>query len=82
MINTSRGAVVCEDDLYFALKQKFIAGAASDVFENEPLAENSGLWERKNVVITPHNSFVSSKNNARLFNLAYGNIKTLMKGLV
>lgn len=82
LVNISRGAVVNEKDLVKALESGILSGAVLDVFENEPLAENSRLWERKNVVITPHNSFVSSKNNARLFNLAYGNIKTLMKGLV
>lgn len=82
LVNISRGAVVTEKDLVKALESKILSGAVLDVFENEPLAENSALWDMKNVIITPHNSFVSKKNNARLFNLAYGNIKTLMKGLV
>lgn len=82
LVNISRGAVVNEKDLVKTLESGKISGAVLDVFENEPLAENSVLWEKKNVIITPHNSFVSSKNNARLFNLAYGNLKTSMKGLV
>lgn len=82
LVNISRGAVVNEKDLINALESEKISGAVLDVFENEPLAENSELWDMENVVITPHNSFVSSKNNTRLFNLAYDNLKTSMKGLV
>lgn len=54
LINTSRGAVVCEDDLYFALKQKFIAGAASDVFENEPISPDHPLLTLPNFIATCH----------------------------
>ena len=82
LVNISRGAVVNEKDLINALESGILSGAVLDVFENEPLAENSELWDMENVVITPHNSFVSSKNNTRLFNLAYDNLKTSMKGLV
>lgn len=82
LVNISRGAVVNEKDLVKALESGILSGAVLDVFENEPLAENSKLWDMENVVITPHNSFVSSKNNTRLFNLAYDNLKTSMKGLV
>lgn len=82
LVNISRGAVVNENDLIKALESGKPAGAVLDVFENEPLDESSKLWDMKNVIITPHNSFVSSRNNARLFNLAYNNLKTSMKGLV
>ena len=82
LVNISRGAVVNEKDLVKALESGILSGVVLDVFENEPLAENSELWDMENVVITPHNSFVSSKNNTRLFNLAYDNLKTSMKGLV
>lgn len=82
LVNISRGAVVNEKGLVKALESGILSGAVLDVFENEPLAENSKLWDMENVVITPHNSFVSSKNNTRLFSLAYDNLKTSMKGLV
>lgn len=52
--NISRGAVVQEADLITALQQGLIAGAGLDVFETEPLPEDSPLWERENVIITPH----------------------------
>lgn len=82
LVNISRGAVVNENDLINALESRKLSGAVLDVFENEPLDESSRLWDIKNVIITPHNSFVSSKNNARLFSLAYDNLKNSMKGLV
>lgn len=82
LVNVSRGAVVNENDLINALENGKLSGAVLDVFENEPLDENSALWDMKNVITTPHNSFVSKKNNARLFSLAYDNLKFSMKGLV
>lgn len=82
LVNISRGAVVNENDLINALESRKLSGAVLDVFENEPLDESSRLWDMNNVIITPHNSFVSSKNNARLFSLAYDNLKNSMKGLV
>jgi phosphoglycerate dehydrogenase-like enzyme len=53
LINTSRGAVVNEADLYQALKEKRLAGAGLDVFEQEPPG-NSPLFQLDNVVFTPH----------------------------
>jgi phosphoglycerate dehydrogenase-like enzyme len=53
-INTSRGKVVDEDALIQALRERQIAGAALDVFQKEPLPEDSPLWEMENVILTPH----------------------------
>jgi phosphoglycerate dehydrogenase-like enzyme len=54
LINVSRGKIVQEDKLIEALKQRLIAGAGLDTFENEPLPESSELWGLINVIITPH----------------------------
>lgn len=54
LINTSRGALVNEDDLCDALRSGRIAGAALDVFEPEPLREDSPLFGLENAIITPH----------------------------
>ena len=52
-INAARGPVMCEADLVTALKEKWIRGAASDVFEFEPDVSRE-LADMENVVITPH----------------------------
>lgn len=54
IINIGRGKIIKEEELIRALKEKMIAGAGLDVFEEEPLHSNSELWKMKNVVITPH----------------------------
>jgi len=54
LINVGRGALVDEGALAKALQEKHIAGAALDVFEEEPLPPDSPLWELENLLITPH----------------------------
>jgi phosphoglycerate dehydrogenase-like enzyme len=80
LVNIARGAVVNEEDLINALKNDKLGGAVLDVFNTEPLNEESELWDFQNVIITPHNSFVSPKNNERLYNVVYNNLKEFMKG--
>lgn len=75
LVNIARGAIVKEDDLINALQSGGLGGAVLDVFEEEPLSESSPLWDMENVLVTPHNSFVSPKNNERLFQLIYNNLK-------
>ena len=53
IINVARGPVINEDDLYAALAQKKIAGAALDVFAKEP-PENRGFEKLENCIVTPH----------------------------
>ncbi len=53
-INIGRGPVVDQKSLIKALEEKEISFAALDVFENEPLEEESPLWNMDNVIITPH----------------------------
>lgn len=54
LINISRGSVLDELALSKALRQGWIAGAVLDVFEKEPLPQESSLWGMDNVIITPH----------------------------
>lgn len=74
LLNISRGAVVDEKALIEAL-QTNLGGAALDVFEEEPLKEDSPLWNMENVIVTPHNSFVGSGNEERLNTLILKNVK-------
>lgn len=54
LINTSRGAVIQESELALALDEGILKGAALDVFEKEPIAKESRLLGRPNVLLTPH----------------------------
>ena len=52
IINTSRGSIINENDLYYALKNNIIHSAALDVFKDEPYKGN--LLDLDNVIMTPH----------------------------
>jgi Phosphoglycerate dehydrogenase and related dehydrogenases len=78
-INIARGAIVDEKALINNLENGKVAGAALDVFEEEPLPESSPLWNMDNVIITPHNSWISELRNERRFNLIYENMKRYIK---
>ena len=54
LINVARGEVVIEKDLVAALESGHLCGAGLDVTEIEPLPADSPLWERDDVIITPH----------------------------
>jgi D-3-phosphoglycerate dehydrogenase len=66
LINTSRGGVIDQNALVCALEEKWIAGAALDVFEDEPLASDSPLVEMENVILTPHTAWVSDGARRRI----------------
>jgi len=73
LVNVARGGIIDEAEIIKALNGGKFLGVALDVFEEEPLGE-SPLWGFKNVIITPHNSFVSDKVNERLFELMVENL--------
>jgi phosphoglycerate dehydrogenase-like enzyme len=66
LVNVARGEVVVEQDLIDALRNKALAGAYLDVFEHEPLAGQSPLWDLENVIVTPHSAGHSDGNEARV----------------
>lgn len=65
IVNISRGKVIDTGALTDALASRDLY-AVLDVFEDEPLPAESPLWDMKNVIITPHNSFVGDGNAERL----------------
>jgi glyoxylate reductase len=78
VINTSRGPVIDEAALVAALENKKIAGAALDVFENEPFL-HPGL-KRSNVVLTPHIASASLETRTKMAVMAANNIVAMFKG--
>lgn len=77
IVNISRGATIDEDAMTYALQSGKLKGASLDVFEKEPLSEDSPLWEMENVYIYPHISFSSEDNEEREFKSALNNLKAL-----
>lgn len=75
LVNIARGALVDEAALISVLTERDDLCAALDVFETEPLPMGSSLWKMKNVMVSPHNSFVGNGNNGRMFNVMYKNLK-------
>jgi len=61
VVNVGRGSLLDEGALGAALEQGLLRGAVLDVFEKEPLAASSGLWQLRNVLVTPHVSGVSPR---------------------
>lgn len=78
LINTSRGPVVDEAALVHALESKKIAGAALDVFENEPFV-HPGL-KRPNVVLAPHLGSASVETRTKMACIAAENVIALFRG--
>ncbi|WP_019415167.1 phosphoglycerate dehydrogenase [Paenisporosarcina sp. TG20] len=78
LINISRGALVNEEDLFYALKNNMIQGAALDVFEMEPTMSN--LPQLENVVATPHIGGATFESISRIGNISVSNIKKLING--
>jgi phosphoglycerate dehydrogenase-like enzyme len=80
LINISRGNVIKESALIEALNIGSLRGAALDVFEAEPLPVDSPLWGLDNIIITPHNSWISEMRNERRYNIIYNNLKRYING--
>ncbi len=78
LINTSRGPVIDEAALVHALESKKIAGAALDVYENEPFI-HSGL-KRPNVVLAPHIASASVATRTKMAVMAAENVVAMFKG--
>lgn len=73
LVNIARGTIVDTEALIENIDR--LGGAVLDVFEEEPLDENSLLWDMTNVIATPHNSFVGDGNAKRLSELILKSIE-------
>ena len=74
LVNTSRGSIVVEADLLAALRENRIAGAAIDVFDQEPLPPDHPFRALPQVLATPHIGFVSRGLYERFYRDAVTNI--------
>lgn len=81
LVDVSRGGIVDHNALLEALKSGQLAGAALDVFPEEPLPATSPLWQNPNVIITPHISGSSPQYDERAVNLFSENLHRYLGGL-
>lgn len=79
-VNAARGPVVDEEALIEALEEGWIAGAGLDVFEKEPLPEDSPLWDFKNVILTPHIAGPTPYYMDRVMEMFIGNLEAFIAG--
>lgn len=80
LINTSRGPVVVEKDLAYALNEGIIAGAGIDVLSVEPPVGENPLLKAKNCIITPHIAWATLEARTRLMQVAVQNVKAFLSG--
>ncbi len=80
IINTSRGRIIDQKALVKALKQGWIAGAALDVVEEEPLPPDSELWSIPNLILTPHCAGHSSRVVDNEVNFFCENLRRYLAG--
>jgi phosphoglycerate dehydrogenase-like enzyme len=80
LINTSRGPIVNESALIAALQSRRIAGAALDVYDQEPLPADHALRRLDNVVLTPHLGYVTVENYRKMYGQAIEDIRAFLEG--
>jgi phosphoglycerate dehydrogenase-like enzyme len=79
LVNVGRGPVIDEDALIDALRSGRLAGAALDVFAEEPLPASSPLWELENVIVSPHTAALSWHENERIVELFAENLRRYLR---
>lgn len=79
LINAARGGIVDESALASALTEQRLGGAMLDVFEQEPLPDNSVLVGAPNLVVTPHIAGVTVESNQRVSDLTARNVLTVLE---
>jgi glyoxylate reductase len=84
LINTSRGKVINEQDLINALRNKLIAGAGLDVYENEPISTSNPLTQMPQAILLPHIGSATFLTRSKMAEVAANNIVNFLigKGIV
>jgi phosphoglycerate dehydrogenase-like enzyme len=80
IVNIGRGGIIDEGALVKALQEGRIAGAGLDVFEEEPLPEDSPLWKQENVIITPHYAGATPHYDERAMAIFLDNLRRYKAG--
>ncbi len=80
IINTSRGPLINEQDLYDALESGKVAHAGLDVLSSEPPKPENVLFNAKNCLITPHIAWAPLESRRRLMGVAVNNLESFLKG--
>ncbi len=79
-VNTARGGVVVEQDLFDALQNDEISGACIDTLSVEPMEESCILMQAKNCIITPHIAWAPVETRKRLMSIVTDNIRCFLNG--
>lgn len=80
LINTSRGQLIDEQALVYALNENIIAGAALDVLSQEPPKADNPVLSAKKCIITPHNAWISFEARQRIMGILEDNLKAYIEG--
>jgi phosphoglycerate dehydrogenase-like enzyme len=80
LINVARGPLIDEAALLDTLQHRRIAGAALDVFNQEPLPADSPFWSLDNILVTPHTAAVTDRLWERHYRLIVDNMKRFLAG--
>jgi glycerate dehydrogenase len=82
LINTSRGALIREDDLVRALDEGLLYAAALDVLTEEPPQTGHALVHHPRCIVTPHNAWISFEARSRLMQVTVENVRSFLNGKV
>jgi phosphoglycerate dehydrogenase-like enzyme len=80
LVNIARGAVIDEEVMIESLQSGHIAFAALDVFQTEPLPQDSPLWSLPNVLINPHSASTALAENQRVTDIFTANLRRFLDG--
>jgi len=82
LINTSRGPIVDETALYDALVAKTIAGAAIDVYSQEPVSPDHPVRQLENAILLPHVGYVVEQNYRLIYGDTLEDVDAFLQGKV